>query len=116
MPDEIEANAAHAAPMQGLQFLPCDVVADHGDTAPSTRGLELARPGERIEHGTVVGSVAACLDKHGSRQAKTIVQRAQLLLRRIVRGVDPLRRLGNLSGRALDVTVRTARSGWPRRT
>src|SRR5258706_3082420 len=105
MPDEIEANAAHAAPMQGLQFLPCDVVADHGDTAPSTRGLELARPGERIEHGTVVGAVAACLDQHGSRQAKTIVQRAQLLLPRIGRGVAPLRRIGKLAGWSEEMAV-----------
>ena len=69
--DEIEARAAHSTVVQGAQSLSVKRVVDDGDAAVA-RGVG----GDAVEHGAVVGAVAARLHDHGARDAETVVQRA----------------------------------------
>ena len=80
---EVEPQAAHAALVQALQLGERRLRRDHRRAAAARSEL-----GERSEHCTVVGTVAARLDEHGALEP-------HLALHALVRGE---RRLGHVIG------------------
>lgn len=68
--DEIETQRPDPAPRQGLQGLVIDIGTHRGDSpgAPA-RGIQ------RVEQGSIVGSVATGLNDHVAGKAEMIVQR-----------------------------------------
>ena len=86
VPHEVEAHAAHAARMQRLQRPLLEGVVDDGDAA-----RRLRRGGDGVEHGGIVGAVAARLHDHGAAEAQVRVQRRQRLLGGVLGRVAPAR-------------------------
>jgi hypothetical protein len=105
VPDEIEAQPAHAAVVQRAQFPVGDVRVDHRDAAPGA-----VRRCDRVEHRAVVSGVAAACARTARSGAP--VQRRQRL-RRVRRRV----RRAAAYGRAPPARtwVGVARAGQPRR-
>jgi len=85
--DEVEANAAHAGPVQRLKVGIADVAPHRGD---ATR--HAVRMNERIDEGAVVGAVAGCLDDDVAGETEPVAQREQLLARGIAGRVFALGR------------------------
>src|SRR5262249_24988899 len=103
--DEVEAHAAHAGAVHGLELGVADLLADEGD-APRLVGGAF----ERVHHRPIVLAVARGLHDHVLVEAEKVAQREQLLLGSVARGVLALRRMGKAALRPEHGAVRIDRA------
>jgi len=101
MLDEVEAHAAKARRVQTLEIMLGKGVVGVGDAA-----VAAAARGDRIDDHAVVGTVAACVHEHRTRQAERRLQLAKTLERCIGRRVAAIGRIRILVGRPEDVAMR----------
>ena len=97
---------SNAAFVQALKLLVRDVRLDHGHAA-----IAPLRMGDHVEHGGIVGAMAACLHQHRALDAEMPVERKQRLLGRVDRRVGPLRREGKHRGRPKHMAMGIAGTG-----
>src|SRR5262249_11679132 len=100
---EIETYAAHAAAIEGLEILVGEIIVDNCNAA-----IAPWIGGDAVEHGGVVGSVTARLHDDGALYSQMSVQRCQHLLRRIIRRVSPIGRVGKFRAGAEDMAMGVA--------
>ena len=104
-PDEVEAGAAHAGGVHGLELGVGDVAADRGHAACPIVGM-----GERIDQRAVVVAVAGRLDDDVALEAEEVAQREQFLFRRVARRVLALLRIRKRGRRTEHMAVRVDRA------
>ena len=104
MAHEVEAAAAEAAVVQFAKAALGDAVVDIGDGA---KGAVAHRDG--VERHAVVGAVHAGVDDDGAADPELLVQRPEILQRRIGRRIGPSRRVRVFVTGAEDVGMRVAR-------
>ncbi len=102
---EIETHAAHAAGVELVEILVGEAVVDDRDAA-----IALWVRRNAVEHRRVVGAVAARLHDDRALDAEMRMQRREHFLRRILRRVAPVRRIGKFRRRAEHVAMRVARA------
>src|SRR6185437_427279 len=104
MLDEIEAHSPHAATIEPVVVGVGKAVGDNRNTAVAFRVGRKA-----IEHRRIVAAVAACLHNHRALDAEVRMQRGKRLLRRVLRRIAAVGRIGKTRGRPEHVTMRVAR-------
>ena len=85
MGDEVEPDAADAGLVELGEIGVGERVVDHRHPGEPT-----LTPDDRVDHRRVVGAVAARLDEHRPRQAKTILQALEVVTSGVRRGVGPV--------------------------
>src|SRR5262249_45492378 len=85
-----------------------------GETVVDDRNAAIALRirGDAVEHRRIVGTVAAGLHDDRALDAEMCMQRREHLLRCIVRGVAPVRRIGKFRSGPKHVAMRIARASW----
>ena len=107
MLDEVEANAPDSTVVQsGVVCLRERRIEDCDAAVAAVAGLD------GVEHGAIVGPVAARLNDDRPFDAKDRLQRCERLFRCIRRRVGPIGRVRECRTRAEDVAMRVTRVQW----
>ena len=106
MAGEGEPHPAHPALVQPLEIRLGERIVDHGDAA-----VAAAAAGDGVQHGRIVGAAAARLHDDRALEPEDVLQPAEVLHRRVGRGVGAALRIGESVGRAEDVAMGVAGTG-----
>ena len=104
MLDEVEADAPDSTVVQsGVVCLGEGRIDDRDAAVASAARLD------GVEHGAIVGAMAARLNDDGPFDAEDRVQRRERLFRRIRRRIGPIRRVRECRARAEDMAMGVTR-------